>query len=109
MPVLDRYKNVSPWVLTFMMLRAGVVEELFFRGYLFERLKTITGNWLIYFLLPAILFSLLHYVQGLRGMIMAFLLGLIFAFWYWKKRDLKANIIGHFLVDFIFNVLVRPG
>src|SRR6185503_14532666 len=34
----DRYKNVSLWVMSFMVLRAGIVEEVCYRGYIIERL-----------------------------------------------------------------------
>jgi membrane protease YdiL (CAAX protease family) len=38
-------------------------------------------------------------------MLIAFALGLVMALTYRKTRDLKANIIAHFLIDFISNVL----
>jgi membrane protease YdiL (CAAX protease family) len=102
----QRYDQISLWAISFMVLRAGVVEELFYRGYIMERLEEISGRWLVYFLLPAIIFGLLHFRQGVGGILISFVLGLILAWFYWKKRDLKANIIAHFLVDFIPNVLV---
>lgn len=102
----SRYDNVSPAAMTLIMLRAGVVEEICYRGYLMERLEKISSNWLVFFLLPAAVFGLLHYKQGVGGVIVAFLLGLLISYVYWKKRDLKANIIAHFTVDFIPNVLL---
>jgi membrane protease YdiL (CAAX protease family) len=102
----QRYDQISLWAISLMVLRAGVVEELFYRGYIMERLEEISGRWLVYFLLPAIIFGLLHFRQGVGGILISFVLGLILAWFYWKKRDLKANIIAHFLVDFIPNVLV---
>jgi uncharacterized protein len=102
----DRYKNVSLWVMTLMVLRAGIVEEICYRGYAIERLEKMTGNWIIYFLIPLILFGLFHYKQGLGGIIISFVAGAILAVLYLKRRDLKANIITHFLVDFLPNVLV---
>jgi membrane protease YdiL (CAAX protease family) len=101
-----RYDNVSPAAMTLIMLRAGVVEEICYRGYLMERLEKISGSWLVFFLLPAVVFGLLHYKQGVGGIIVAFLLGLLISYFYWKKRDLKANIIAHFTVDFVPNVLL---
>jgi membrane protease YdiL (CAAX protease family) len=105
---LNRYENVSVGVMTLMYFRAGFVEEIFFRGYLMERLEKISGKWVVYFLLPAVIFGLLHASGGIRGIVIAFVLGLVFAFMYWKNRDLKANIIAHFLVDFISNVIMSP-
>jgi membrane protease YdiL (CAAX protease family) len=102
----DRYKNVSLWVFSLMVVRAGIVEELCYRGYIVERLLESTGKWLVYFLLPVILFGLFHYRQGIGGIIIATVAGAILAQLYLKRRDLKANIITHFLVDFIPNVLI---
>lgn len=101
-----RYENVSLWAITLMVLRAGVVEEICYRGYLMERLGSISKNPLLYFWLPLVLFALWHYRQGVGGIVISFTLGAVLAVMYWKKRDLKANIITHFLVDFIPNVLV---
>jgi membrane protease YdiL (CAAX protease family) len=102
----DRYDNISPWVMTLVMLRAGVVEELFYRGYIIERLEKLSSSKLVFLLFPAVIFGLLHFKQGIGGIIMAFSMGLVISYFYWKKRDLKANIIAHFLVDFIPNVLL---
>jgi len=100
-----RYKNVSLWVMSFMVLRAGIVEEVCYRGYVIERLEKITGNWFFYFLVPLILFGLFHYRQGTGGIVISFVAGAILAVLYLKRRDLKANIITHFLVDFVPNIL----
>ena len=98
--------QLSLWVLTLVMVRAGIVEEIFYRGYLMERLHSINTSWLVYFLFPAAVFGLLHYNQGIGGIIIAFVGGLVISWFYWKRRDLKANIMAHFMVDFIPNVLV---
>lgn len=101
----ERYKNISLWVILLMVFRAGTVEEICYRGYVIERLEKMTHNWLLYFLLPLLLFGALHYRQGIGGILISFFAGLILAAMYVKKRDLKANILTHFLVDFIPNVL----
>ncbi len=100
-----RYEGVSPWAILLMVIRAGVVEEICYRGYAMERLEKATGNWFVYFLMPLILFGLWHYRQGIGGIIISFSIGAVLAYAYWKKRDLKANIIAHFTADFIPNVL----
>lgn len=101
-----KYDDISLWVMTLIVIRAGIVEEICYRGYIMERLEKISGKWVVYFLLPALIFGLLHYKQGLGGIIIATVMGLILAYAYWKKRDLKMNIIAHFLVDFIPNVVL---
>ena len=89
-----------------MVLRAGIVEEICYRGYVIERLEKMTGNWIVYFLIPLIFFGAFHYKQGIGGIIISFVAGAILAVLYIKRRDLKANIITHFLVDFLPNVLL---
>ena len=103
---INRYKNVSLWAMFVMVLRAGIVEEICYRGYVIERLKTVSNHWIVYFLFPLVLFGLFHYRQGIGGIIISFVAGAILAVLYLKRRDLKANIITHFLVDFIPNVLI---
>jgi membrane protease YdiL (CAAX protease family) len=102
----QRFSDVSPWVIFIMVSRAGIVEEIFYRGYLMERLYMLNKNKFVYFLFPLVVFALWHYRQGVGGIIVSFCLGAVLAFLYWKKRDLKANIIAHFLVDFIPNIIV---
>ncbi|MEZ5040968.1 MAG: CPBP family intramembrane glutamic endopeptidase [Saprospiraceae bacterium] len=102
----NRYENISLTVLTLMMFRAGVIEEICYRGFIMERLEKYTGNRLIYLYLPALIFGLIHYRQGVGGIIIATAAGLLLALFYDKKRDLKANIIAHFSVDLIPNVLI---
>ncbi len=102
----NRYDHVSTSVIAIMMLRAGVIEEICYRGYIMERLEKYTGNRLIYLYIPTIIFGLFHYRQGLSGIVITTAAGFLLAFFYLKKRDLKANIIAHFLVDLIPNVLI---
>jgi membrane protease YdiL (CAAX protease family) len=94
----------SPLVVTLSMLRAGVAEEIFYRGYAIERLQSLTGNKLVAALVPLVLFAAAHYRQGIGGIIAVFVLGAIFTALYLKFRDLLANITAHFLADFTLNV-----
>lgn len=100
-----RYDDLSLVTMSLVVLRAGIVEEICYRGYIIERLEKLSGKWVVYVLLPAIIFGLLHYRQGPGGILISFVIGLVLAIFYLRTRDLKANIIGHFLVDFIPNVL----
>lgn len=109
LPAFSRYRELSAGVMTLVMLRAGVVEELCYRAYLIERLEQLGGRWPAVVLLPALCFGLLHYTQGWQGIIVGFAVGLVMALAYRHTRDLKANIIAHFLIDFISNVLPRLG
>jgi membrane protease YdiL (CAAX protease family) len=96
----------SLWVLVLITLRAGAVEELFYRGYAVERLQSLTGNKWLAAMVPLAVFAAAHYRQGLGGMVAAFVLGAIFTFYYLMRRDLVANITAHFLADFALNVVL---
>jgi uncharacterized protein len=73
---------------------------------LLERLSAITGKKWIAFLLSTIPFGLLHFHQGYTGILIATVAGGIFALFYFWKKDLKSNIIAHFLIDYIPNVIL---
>jgi len=91
-------------VVAFIMLRAGVAEELFYRGYAIERLQGLTGRAWLAGLLPLIVFALSHYRQGIGGIVAAFVLGGIMTLFYMRYRDLVANIVGHSAADLVLNV-----
>ena len=62
-------------VTAFVILRAGIAEEIFYRGYAIERLKSLTGNAWVAGLVPLVTFAAAHYRQDMGGMIAAFALG----------------------------------
>jgi membrane protease YdiL (CAAX protease family) len=97
--------KLSLLTTTLVMLRAGIAEEVFFRGYILERLQVMLRSRWAAILLSVIPFALLHYSQGVPGIFISFIMGSILTATYLWKRNLKANMIAHFLVDFIPNVL----
>lgn len=95
------------WLTTaLIIIRAGVAEELFFRGYIIERLHFLLKNKWAAMALSLLPFALFHYQQGIWGIFMSLVLGAILTATYVWKRNLQANIIAHFLIDFIPNVLL---
>jgi membrane protease YdiL (CAAX protease family) len=104
----DRSNEFHPslLVVTVIMLRAGVAEEVFYRGFAIERLQSLTGSTLLAGLVPLAIFAAAHYRQGLGGIVAAFVLGGIFTAFYMKFRDLLANITAHFIGDFVLNVVL---
>jgi membrane protease YdiL (CAAX protease family) len=91
-------------VVTLVMFRAGIAEEIFYRGYAIERLRSFTGNAWLAALLPLLVFALAHYRQGVGGIVAAFILGGIVTLFYVRYRDLVANIVGHTLAHLALNV-----
>lgn len=94
------------WLTALVVIRAGVVEEVFYRGYAMERIEALTGSRTIAALLPLIAFASFHYRHGVAGILVALILGAVLTGFYLWRRDLKANIAGHFLIDFVPNLLL---
>jgi CAAX protease family protein len=95
------------WLTTAIVIRAGVVEELFYRGYAIERLQAAGLNEYCAAAIPLFTFSMGHWTGGWANIVLALALGAVLTGFYLWRRDLVANMIGHFLVDFIGNVLPR--
>jgi uncharacterized protein len=76
------FEKLPLWLITAIVFRAGVVEELFYRGYAIE-----------------------HWSGGAANILIAFVAALVLTGFYLWRRDLVANMIGHGLVDFFANVV----
>lgn len=99
------FEKLPLWLITLIVLRAGVVEELFYRGYAIERLRLIGLGRFWSLAIPLVIFSFGHWSGGVANILIAFAAGLILTGFYLWRRDLVANMIGHGLVDFVGNVL----
>jgi membrane protease YdiL (CAAX protease family) len=99
------FEKLPLWLITAIVFRAGVVEELFYRGYAIERLRMIGLGRVWSVAIPLVIFSLGHWSGGAANILIAFAAGLILTGFYLWRRDLVANMIGHGLVDFVANVL----
>jgi uncharacterized protein len=100
------FAKLPLWVVSIVVVRAGVVEELFFRGYAIERLQLLGFGRIASCLIPLVIFAFGHWTGGAANILIAFVLGAILTGFYLWRRDLVANMFGHFLVDFVPNVLV---
>lgn len=95
------------WLMTAIVVRAGVVEELCYRGYAIERLHALGLPRSLAAGIPLIIFGVGHWTGGWLNIVLALMLGAILAVFYLWRRDLLANMIGHTLVDFVPNVLPK--
>ena len=95
------------WLVTLIVLRAGVLEELFYRGYAIERLEALGLNRFWAGTIPLLIFSFAHWTGGWANIVIALVLGAVLTLFYIWRRDLVANMIGHFAVDFVGNILPR--
>jgi len=100
-------EKLPVWLVSLIVLRAGVVEELCYRGYALERLQALgLGRW-VAAAIPLAIFGIGHWTGGAANILIALALGAILTASYFWRRDLVANMIGHWLVDFLSNVLPR--
>lgn len=88
------------WWLAISVVRAGVSEEVLFRGYPIERLLSLTGSRGVAALLPLALFALAHVGSwGWTHIIVAAFGGAMLTWLYFWKRNLWVNIVAHIVVD----------
>jgi membrane protease YdiL (CAAX protease family) len=103
--------GANKFLLFFTPLTAGIVEELIFRGYLQPRMEIFLKKPYLAIIVSSLLFGLLHYKYGtLFNMVGPFFIGAVFAYHYWKFRNIGMLIICHFLWDLIaIMILVRSS
>lgn len=104
-PASQAFSKLPIWVVFIVVVRAGVVEELFYRGYPIERLKRLGFGRVTSWVIPLALFGVAHWSGGTVNILMALVLGGILTAFYQLRQDLVSNMFGHFLVDFMANVL----
>jgi len=82
--------------------RAGVAEELFFRGYGIERLDELTGSRYLAAAITLILFTLAHLtLESFPLVLVAACAGSVLTVLYLWRRDLACNMIAHTLTDIL--------
>ncbi|MEO1078748.1 MAG: type II CAAX endopeptidase family protein [Pseudomonadota bacterium] len=77
---------------------AAIGEELLVRGFLQHRLTGMTGRG-TGVALQALIFAAAHFYQGLSGVIMVFVIGLVFGLVYQRSRNLLPLFLAHGLID----------
>ena len=103
----EAFAKLPLWLVIMVVIRAGVVEECFYRGYAIERLQQLGLNRFWAAIIPLLIFGFGHGTNGWANVILALALGAILTIFYLWRRDLVANMIGHFLIDFASVVLPR--
>ena len=88
------------------VLRAGISEEVFYRGFAIERMQEMFGSKWVAAGISLVIFAVFHYRQGLPGIFLAFVIGAVLTAFYLWKRNLLAAIFAHFIVDFVPNILL---
>ncbi|MFH1351649.1 MAG: type II CAAX endopeptidase family protein [Pseudomonadota bacterium] len=91
----------NPIDLTVGLLMVGMIEETVFRGYLHAFLKRYTQNPLIFIVISAVAFGLIHWSGGLHKVIVTSAAGAVFMVLYLRTLSLPAIMLAHFAVNLI--------
>ena len=111
-----RYAGINTLMAVLSFLLVGVVEEIVFRGFLFNGMRR-TGKLPVAVIVSAVTFGMGHIVNLLTGhatmetlvqMIFAVAWGFLFTFAYLKGGSLLPCIAIHSLID-VFSVFARDN
>ena len=88
------------WFRVMLVLRAAVFEEIFYRGFMIERLTELSGSRPLAALISLLAFTLAHLNGwGAPHLIIAGFGGVVLTGLYLLRRDLASNMVAHFLTD----------
>jgi len=97
---VDKLTSAPGWWLAMSVIRAGVSEEVLFRGYPIERLQEWSGSRAFAAGLPLIVFAFAHVGPwGWTHLLIAAFGGAMLTALYLWRRNLWVNILAHCLID----------
>jgi membrane protease YdiL (CAAX protease family) len=105
-PINQQYAHIAgnlravPAMILFIVVGSGFGEETVYRGFLFERLRTLFGSTrgaaLLVLFLTSTWFAAVHFSsQGIAGVQQAFLLGILLGSLYLATRQLWLPMMVH--------------
>ncbi len=96
--LIPRNSKERLWT-SLLSINAGFSEELFFRLLAPILIFSITGNATIAILASVIWFGLAHYYQGITGIIVTSIVGLILFYVYISTQSIWLTMLVHAVVD----------
>jgi membrane protease YdiL (CAAX protease family) len=104
---ITKNAGVPLWYLAIAVLVGTVSEEVLYRGYAVERIAGLTGNYWTAGTISVLIFGLAHVpMWGWGPALTTIVSGTIFTLFFVWRKDLTANIIAHFVTDFVGIVIV---
>src|SRR5437870_10066032 len=99
------FEKLPLWLITLIVFRAGVVEELFYRGYAIERLRMIGLGSFRSVTIPLVVFSLGHWSGGAANILIALAAGISLRGFHFSRRSVVVLSVGVVLVG-LFGIVV---
>lgn len=99
-----RFSSASPLVYVLAagsLLSVGYMEELFFRSYAITRLRQLGLSPAMAIVVSALLFSLGHSYQGVRGLLFALLAGLSLGYVFYRNHRIHPLALGHAAYNYL--------
>jgi uncharacterized protein len=97
--VEDIAGNISIAAMAFIIVFQSIAEEIFFRGFLLEKIDSFAGGIMAIFI-TAILFGLAHMSYGkIYPVIMPIIMGIFLGFVVFKTKNLYSAITAHMLFN----------
>ncbi len=94
-------RNQLEWVLIIIpLLVAVMVEEFLFRGLLIGGFQLVVNPWVMA-IASSVLFGLMHSPQGILGIVLTGLVGMVFAALFIITSSLLPVIVAHFVINFL--------
>lgn len=98
--IKDLAGNLSIFTMLFIIIFQSISEEIFFRGFLLEKIDSIAGEKIAIFS-TAILFGVAHLAYGkIYPTIMPMIMGIILGYIVLKTKNLYAAITAHMIFNF---------
>ena len=105
----DLQKLFSWPAMFFLVAIQPIAEEIFFRGFLFEKIENFAGGTVAIFS-TAFLFGLAHMSYGkIFPVLMPILMGVILGFIVYKTKNLYSSIIAHIVFNITALILAYLG
>jgi membrane protease YdiL (CAAX protease family) len=93
-------KSMPVWFRILLILRGAIFEEIYYRGFMIERLAEITRLRGVAALISLIAFTFAHLSSwGWNHLAVAAFGGAVLTVLYLIRRDLASTMIAHFLTD----------
>jgi len=105
-PDLGGFANATPLILC--LLLASITEEIFFRSWMLSTLMASGLSRVLTVAISVAAFALIHLWQGLHGVVVAALVGLIYALFFLYRRNLFVLIGGHAIYNIIAALYHQP-